>query len=91
MTVDIFFRKEKSGKKSHTPQWTKTPKIFISGYNKQLALNEYFRQHKHHIIGNLTVADIYDKIWITCRKNGYDTFKVLQGLIQQTVENKKAA
>lgn len=90
VTVDIvFLRKGKTEKKSNVLSWTKTQKIFISGYSKPLALNEYFHQHKHHIMGNLTVTDIHGKIGLTCRKNGDDTFKALQGLIQPIIENKR--
>jgi type I restriction-modification system DNA methylase subunit len=90
VTVDIvFLRKGKAGKKPHALPWTKTPKIFINGHHKSLALNEYFQSHKHHIIGNLTVTDIYGKNGLTCRKNGNDTFKILQNLIEPKTETAK--
>jgi septal ring factor EnvC (AmiA/AmiB activator) len=52
----------------------------VSDYG--FAVNEYYHQHPHHIIGKLAVIDMYGRKGLTCKKDSENTFEKLKQLIE---------
>jgi hypothetical protein len=70
VTIDIvFLKKGKAGKK-----WLQTKDVRIGGKSKPL--NEYYHLHSHHILGNLEIVPMYERMGLTCKRRG-DPFQLL--------------
>ena len=64
ITIDLVFLQ----KTDKTLEWQATRRKKIGEYSKPI--NEYFFNNPHHILGELQIVPMYDRMGITCKSNG---------------------
>ena len=64
ITVDLVFLQ----KTDKTFEWQATRRKKIGEYSKPI--NEYFFNNPHHILGELHIVPMYDRMGITCKSSG---------------------
>jgi type I restriction-modification system DNA methylase subunit len=75
VTVDIvFIRKGKTAN-----NWRKVRFTDVTG--GRMPVNEYFLEHKDHVLGRLEVAEMYNRKGLTCKSIG-DTFAALSAMLE---------
>ena len=50
------------------PEWQATKRKVIGEYSKPI--NEYFLNNPHHVLGELEIIPMYDRMGITCKSSG---------------------
>jgi hypothetical protein len=51
-----------------THEWQATRQKKIGEHSKPI--NEYFFNHPHHVLGELEIIPMYDRMGITCKSSG---------------------
>lgn len=64
ITVDLVFLQ----KIDKTVEWQATRRKKIGEYSKPI--NEYFFNNPHHVLGELHIVPMYDKMGLTCKSSG---------------------
>jgi hypothetical protein len=64
ITVDLVFLQ----KTDKTHEWQATKRKVIGEYSKPI--NEYFLNNPHHVLGELEIIPMYDRMGITCKSSG---------------------
>ena len=64
ITVDLVFLQ----KTDKTHEWQDTRRKTIGEYSKPI--NEYFFNNPHHVLGELHIVSMYNRMGITCKSSG---------------------
>jgi type I restriction-modification system DNA methylase subunit len=64
ITVDLVFLQ----KADKTHEWQATKRKTIGEHSKPI--NEYFFNNPHHVLGELEIVPMYDRMGITCKSSG---------------------
>ena len=64
ITVDLVFLQ----KTDKTHEWQATKRKTIGEHSKPI--NEYFFNNPHHVLGELHIVPMYDRMGITCKSSG---------------------
>jgi len=64
ITVDLVFLQ----KTDKTHEWQDTRRKTIGEYSKPI--NEYFSNNPHHVLGELHIVSMYNRMGITCKSSG---------------------
>lgn len=64
ITVDLVFLQ----KTDKTHEWQATRQKKIGEHSKPI--NEYFLNNPHHVLGELEIVPMYDRMGITCKSSG---------------------